>query len=43
MTRRLLIRATGAARPGQLAGLGQALARSGPRLHDINQNLTFGM
>ena len=26
MTRRVLIRATGAARPGQLAGLGQAMA-----------------
>ncbi|MFW3616340.1 phosphoserine phosphatase SerB [Billgrantia antri] len=43
MTRRLLIRATGAARPGQLAGLGQALARSGARLLDINQSVTFGM
>ncbi|MGQ4879578.1 phosphoserine phosphatase SerB [Billgrantia sp. LNSP4103-1] len=43
MTRRLLIRATGAARPGQLAGLGQALARSGARLLDINQSVTFGV
>ncbi|KAA0012583.1 phosphoserine phosphatase SerB [Billgrantia pellis] len=43
MTRRLLIRATGAARPGQLAGLGQAMARSGARLLDINQSVTFGM
>ena len=43
MTRRVLIRATGAARPGQLAGLGQAMARSGARLLDINQSVTFGM
>jgi phosphoserine phosphatase len=43
MTRRLLIRATGAARPGQLAGLGRALARSGARLLDINQSVTFDM
>ena len=43
MTRRLLVRATGAARPGQLAGLGQAMARSGARLLDINQSVTFGM
>lgn len=43
MTRRVLIRATGAARPGQLAGLGRALAGSGARLLDINQSVTFGM
>ncbi|MHC9037957.1 ACT domain-containing protein, partial [Cobetia marina] len=43
MTQRILIRATGAARPGQLAGLGQALARSGARLLDINQSVTFGL
>src|SRR5690625_1807019 len=43
MTRRVLICATGAARPGQLAGLGQAMARSGARLLDINQSVTFGM
>src|SRR5690554_3536643 len=43
MTRRVLIRATGAARPGQLAGLGRALAASGARLLDINQSVTFGM
>lgn len=43
MTRRLLIRATGTARPGQLAGLGKALARSGARLLDINQSVTFGI
>ncbi len=43
MTRRLLIRATGTARPGQLAELGRALARSGARLLDINQSVTFGV
>lgn len=43
MTRRVLIRAIGAARPGQLAGLGKALATSGARLLDINQSVTFGM
>ncbi|MFC3283182.1 phosphoserine phosphatase SerB [Litchfieldella rifensis] len=43
MTRRVLIRATGTARPGQLAGLGRALARSGARLLDINQSVTFGI
>ncbi|HCW89495.1 MAG TPA: phosphoserine phosphatase SerB [Marinobacter sp.] len=43
MTRRILIRATGAARPGQLAGLGRALAARGARLLDINQSVTFGM
>ncbi|MDN3524276.1 phosphoserine phosphatase SerB [Halomonas sabkhae] len=43
MTRRVLIRATGNARPGQLAGLGRALASSGARLLDINQSVTFGM
>ncbi|WP_404326319.1 phosphoserine phosphatase SerB [Cobetia sp. UIB-001] len=43
MTQRILIRATGTARPGQLAGLGQALARSGARLLDINQSVTFGL
>ncbi|MBD3897735.1 phosphoserine phosphatase SerB [Halomonas sp. ML-15] len=43
MTRRLLIRATGKARPGQLAGLGKALAKSGARLLDINQSVTFGI
>ncbi|WP_275288560.1 phosphoserine phosphatase SerB [Halomonas elongata] len=43
MTRRVLIRATGSARPGQLAGLGRALARSGARLLDINQSVTFGI
>ncbi|GEK73363.1 MULTISPECIES: phosphoserine phosphatase SerB [Halomonas] len=43
MTRRLLIRATGAAQPGQLAGLGRALAQSGARLLDINQSVTFGI
>lgn len=43
MTRRLLIRATGTARPGQLAGLGKALAKSGARLLDINQSVTFGI
>lgn len=43
MTRRVLIRATGAAHPGQLAGLGRALARSGARLLDINQSVTFGI
>ena len=43
MTRRILIRATGAARPGQLAGLGKALAASGARLLDINQSVTFDM
>ncbi|MDR5904254.1 phosphoserine phosphatase SerB [Franzmannia qiaohouensis] len=43
MTRRLLIRATGAARPGQLAGLGKALAKGGARLLDINQSVTFGI
>ncbi|WP_372612490.1 phosphoserine phosphatase SerB [Halomonas sp.] len=41
MTRRLLIRATGTACPGQLAGLGKALAKSGARLLDINQSVTF--
>lgn len=41
MTRRLLIRATGQAHPGQLAGLGSALARAGARLLDINQSVTF--
>ncbi|MDW7747802.1 HAD family hydrolase, partial [Halomonas sp.] len=43
MTRRVLIRATGVARPGQLAGLGKALAASGARLLDINQSVTFGI
>lgn len=43
MTRRVLIRATGSARPGQLAGLGRAMAQSGARLLDINQSVTFGM
>ncbi|SHE30361.1 phosphoserine phosphatase [Modicisalibacter ilicicola DSM 19980] len=43
MTRRLLIRATGTAQPGQLAGLGKALAVSGARLLDINQSVTFGI
>ncbi|MDZ7853662.1 MAG: phosphoserine phosphatase SerB [Halomonas sp.] len=43
MTRRVLIRATGVARPGQLAGLGKALASSGARLLDINQSVTFGI
>lgn len=43
MTRRVLIRATGVARPGQLAELGRALAESGARLLDINQSVTFGM
>ncbi|GHA95483.1 phosphoserine phosphatase SerB [Modicisalibacter luteus] len=43
MTRRILIRATGTARPGQLAGLGRALARCGARLLDINQSVTFGI
>ncbi len=43
MTRRVLIRATGSARPGQLAGLGRALANSGARLLDINQSVTFGI
>ncbi|RKQ96280.1 phosphoserine phosphatase [Kushneria sinocarnis] len=43
MTRRVLIRATGSARPGQLGGLGKALAEAGARLLDINQSVTFGM
>ena len=43
MTRRILMRATGRARPGQLAGLGRILARSGARLLDINQSVTFGI
>ncbi|PAU76598.1 phosphoserine phosphatase SerB [Halomonas salipaludis] len=43
MTRRLLIRATGTACPGQLAGLGKALAKGGARLLDINQSVTFGI
>ncbi|GAB2797326.1 phosphoserine phosphatase SerB [Halomonas shantousis] len=43
MTQRILIRATGHARPGQLAGLGRALAQSGARLLDINQSVTFGI
>ncbi|HET8791836.1 MAG TPA: ACT domain-containing protein, partial [Modicisalibacter sp.] len=43
MTRRILIRATGAARPGQLAGLGRVLAKCGARLLDINQSVTFGV
>ncbi|WP_136064608.1 phosphoserine phosphatase SerB [Modicisalibacter radicis] len=42
MTQRILIRATGIARPGQLAGLGRAMARCGARLLDINQSVTFG-
>lgn len=41
MTRRVLIRATGEAHPGQLAGLGKALAKCGARLLDINQSVTF--
>ncbi|NYS59304.1 phosphoserine phosphatase SerB [Vreelandella salicampi] len=41
--KRCLIRATGVARPGQLAALGKALAKSGARLLDINQSVTFGM
>ncbi len=41
MTRRVLIRATGKACPGQLAGLGKALAKCGARLLDINQSVTF--
>lgn len=43
MTRRMLIRATGAARPGQLASLGRVLAQCGARLLDINQSVTFGV
>ncbi|SDM00737.1 phosphoserine phosphatase [Modicisalibacter muralis] len=43
MTRRILIRATGAARPGQLAGLGRVLDQCGARLLDINQSVTFGV
>ncbi|HSH48201.1 MAG TPA: phosphoserine phosphatase SerB [Halomonas sp.] len=43
MTQRLLIRASGAAAPGQLAGFGRALATSGARLLDINQSVTFGI
>lgn len=43
MTRRVLIRATGTARPGQLGELGRALAKSGARLLDINQSVTFGI
>ncbi|QJQ95251.1 MULTISPECIES: phosphoserine phosphatase SerB [Halomonadaceae] len=43
MTRRVLIRATGTARPGQLAGLGRGLAKAGARLLDINQSVTFGI
>lgn len=43
MTRRILMRATGQARPGQLAELGRTLARSGARLLDINQSVTFGI
>lgn len=43
MTRRVLIRATGNARPGQLSELGRALAKSGARLLDINQSVTFGI
>lgn len=43
MTRRILIRATGAARPGQLAGLGRVLAQCDARLLDINQSVTFGV
>ena len=41
--KRCLIRATGKARQGQLAGLGRALAKTGARLLDINQSVTFGM
>ncbi|MCM2972876.1 phosphoserine phosphatase SerB [Larsenimonas suaedae] len=41
MTQRLLFRATGSARPGQLAALGEALALAGARLLDINQSVTF--
>ncbi|GEN23212.1 phosphoserine phosphatase SerB [Halomonas cupida] len=37
------MRATGQARPGQLAELGRTLARSGARLLDINQSVTFGI
>ncbi|MBZ9557450.1 MULTISPECIES: phosphoserine phosphatase SerB [Modicisalibacter] len=43
MTQRILIRATGSAHPGQLAGLGRAMARCGARLLDINQSVTFGI
>ncbi|KXS38671.1 phosphoserine phosphatase SerB [Modicisalibacter tunisiensis] len=43
MTQRFLIRATGSAQPGQLAGLGKALATCGARLLDINQSVTFGI
>ncbi|WP_043530158.1 phosphoserine phosphatase SerB [Litchfieldella xinjiangensis] len=43
MTRRVLIRATGNARPGQLSELGRALAKSGARLLNINQSVTFGI
>lgn len=43
MTRRLLIHATGAAHPGQLAALGFALSKAGVRLLDINQSVTFGI
>lgn len=43
MTRRILIRATGTAQPGQLAGLGRALAKCNARLLDINQSVTFGI
>lgn len=41
MTQRLLIRALGTARPGQLAAFGQALAQAGARLLDVNQSVTF--
>ncbi|TVM04919.1 MAG: phosphoserine phosphatase SerB [Halomonas sp.] len=43
MMKRCLIRATGRARPDQLAGLGRVLAKTGARLLDINQSVTFGM
>ncbi|ANF57319.1 phosphoserine phosphatase SerB [Halotalea alkalilenta] len=42
MTLRFLIHAAGAARPGQLATLGLALARADARLLDVEQRVTFG-
>ncbi|WP_027351107.1 phosphoserine phosphatase SerB [Halotalea alkalilenta] len=42
MTLRFLIHAAGAARPGQLAALGLALARADARLLDVEQRVTFG-
>jgi len=42
MSRRFVVRATGPARPGQMAALGTALASARVRLLDLSQHVAFG-